>query len=90
MGGASWYKAWGSVGEGLLALLEKENATLLITDIDAARLRAMEKKFRVEVVPTEGSMYRDIDIFVPCALGGILHEESISQASLSCGGRGGE
>ena len=69
----------GSVGEGLLALLEKENATLLITDIDAARLRAMEKKFRVEVVPTEGSMYRDIDIFVPCALGGILHEESISK-----------
>ena len=69
----------GHVGYYLAQNLHQAGARLIATDVDAAKVERVVNEFgAVSVAPEE--IYRsDADIFAPCALGGIINDETIPQ-----------
>lgn len=69
----------GNVGHYLCHELHEAGATLVVTDIDASRVqRAVGEFGATAVAPDE--IYRQAgDIFAPCALGGVINDETIPQ-----------
>ncbi len=69
----------GDVGEPLAKQVHEAGARLLVSDIDPARSKDFAARLGVEVVEP-GDVYSvACDIFAPCAIGGILNDETISQ-----------
>jgi len=73
----------GSVGEHLLELLHKENAKLVITDINENRLREMSEKYGAQVVGLDEIYDQPVDIFSPNALGAGLNDDTIPRLKCS-------
>ncbi|MCY4418439.1 MAG: leucine dehydrogenase, partial [Cytophagales bacterium] len=73
--------AAGSVGHSLAQLLAKELPELLISDIQEDRLLSLYKGFPrgPRFIPPDAVYDTPADIFAPCALGGVLNEDSISR-----------
>ncbi|WP_027002363.1 Glu/Leu/Phe/Val family dehydrogenase [Hugenholtzia roseola] len=69
----------GNVGEHIIAHLEKEGATIFVTDIYADRLQAIAKKYKVEIVGKEDIYDLDVDIYAPCALGATVNDQTLSR-----------
>src|SRR5216117_3935768 len=69
----------GHVGYYLADLLYKEGAQLIATDIDAAKLKAVVDDFRAKPVGTDEIYGVEANIFAPCALGGIINDETMPQ-----------
>src|SRR5881394_1497581 len=69
----------GHVGYYLADLLHKEGAQLFATDIDAVKLKAVVDDYRATAVTPDEIYGVDADIFAPCALGGIINDETIPQ-----------
>ena len=67
----------GSVGEHLVKLLRKENATVFITDINTERLNKVASKYGAEIVAPEDIYDKAVDIYSPCALGGTINDETL-------------
>ncbi len=67
----------GHVGYELCKLLHAAGATLLVADLDEARVDRACAEFGAERVPSAEILFADADVLAPCALGAILHEESI-------------
>ncbi len=67
----------GSVGWSLCAKLHAQGAVLTVSDLDAARTARAAEQFGATVVEGEAIVAADVDIFAPCALGGILSAETI-------------
>jgi len=69
----------GNVGYQLAAYLHKAGARLIVSDVDPAKVDRLLKEFgAIAVAP--GDIYRsDADVFAPCALGGIINDETIPQ-----------
>jgi leucine dehydrogenase len=67
----------GNVGYHLCKLLHAAGATLLVSDLDDARVDRVCGEFGAERVSSADILYADADVLAPCALGAILHEESI-------------
>jgi len=72
----------GHVGFPLAEYLLDDGARLIVTDLDPGKVQQLKKKYGLErigdVSPDE--IYTvDADIFSPCAMGGIITEESIPQ-----------
>jgi len=67
----------GSVGEHLIELLHKENANIVVTDINKDRLDKMVNDYGVKVVGLDDIYEQEVDIFSPCALGAILNDKTI-------------
>lgn len=67
----------GHVGYFLADLLHKEGAQLVATDIDAVKLKAVVDDFRATPVGPDDIYGVEANIFAPCALGGILNDETI-------------
>jgi len=67
----------GKVATYLCGHLAKEGAKLFITDIQEMRARTAVKRFSAAYVKPERIFETPVDIFAPCALGGILNDESI-------------
>lgn len=84
----------GNVGGFLIdELLAKGVRSILATDVDATRLLQAQKRFgdRVRVqreTPDSSALFADVDIVAPCALGGILNDDTIPRvrARIICGG----
>jgi leucine dehydrogenase len=89
---ASAKKAWGSdslagkkvavlgvgkVGTNLCKYLNKDGATIFVSDINTIALKNVADKYKANVVSGEELLTMDCDIFAPCALGGILNDETI-------------
>ena len=72
----------GNVGYHLCKELHQAGAKLYITDVDQSAIKKAAKDFKVNVVKPQEIYQQPVDIFAPCALGGILHDESI--AKLKC------
>ena len=68
----------GNVGYQLARYLSEAGARLWVTDIDKAREQAAVKEFGASVVPAEKLFGLDVDVFSPCALGGILNDQTIA------------
>lgn len=67
----------GSVGWSLCEKLHAEGAVLIVCDLDPARTARAAEKFGATVVEGSAIVSTDVDIFAPCALGGMLSAETI-------------
>lgn len=67
----------GSVGWSLCEKLNAEGAVLTVCDLDAARTARAAEKFGAAVVEGDAIISADVDIFAPCALGGMLSATTI-------------
>jgi len=67
----------GHVGQNLLKLLSDAGAKLYISDIDEKKLKIATKEIKAKVVNNDDIYGLDVDIFTPCALGGIINDETI-------------
>jgi leucine dehydrogenase len=69
----------GHVGYFLADLLYKEGAQLVATDIDAVKVKAVVDDFRAKPVGADEIYGVEANIFAPCALGGIINDQTIPQ-----------
>ena len=67
----------GHVGYSLAALLHTDGAQLVATDIDAAKLKTVVDDFRATPVDPDDIYGVEANIFAPCALGGIINDETL-------------
>ena len=73
----------GNVGYHLCGYLKKEGAKLYVTDTDQRSLERVSKDFRANIINPEEIYSADLDIFAPCALGGILNNNTIPKLKCS-------
>ncbi len=69
----------GSVGEKLASALFWEGAQLLVSDVDDEKLKRVSREMGAKIYPADQIAKQPCDVFVPCALGGVLNEKSIRQ-----------
>ncbi len=69
----------GHVSSHLAEYLSNENAELYISDIDEEKVNEVAENTGATVVDPEDIYGLDVDIFSPCALGGIINDDTISQ-----------
>jgi leucine dehydrogenase len=69
----------GKVGYALCGYLVKEGAKVTIGDIDVDNLGRAVADHGVETVPLEDIHKLEADIFTPCALGGVINDDTISE-----------
>jgi leucine dehydrogenase len=67
----------GNVGYHLCKLLHEEGAHLIVTDIDAARVRRVVEEYDAKAVSPEELYAADADIFAPCALGAVINDDTV-------------
>ncbi|CAN5761332.1 leucine dehydrogenase [soil metagenome] len=72
----------GHVGYYLAKELHEAGAKLVVTDIDAERIKQVVTEFGARSVAPEEIYGVQADIFAPCALGGIINDATIPQ--LTC------
>ena len=69
----------GNVGYYLAKELHAAGAKLIVTDIDADRVRKVVDETKATAVGTEEIYGQRADIFAPCALGAIINDKTIPQ-----------
>lgn len=69
----------GEVGRGLARRLVERGARVKATDIDAERALDVHAELDVELIDPSSEFDQRCDVFAPCALGGILHDLSITR-----------
>lgn len=69
----------GAVGTALCELLHADGAELIISDTHNKRAQHVAERFQAKIVDTHEVMSQDVDIFCPCALGGIINDDTIHQ-----------
>lgn len=67
----------GNVGSNLVKLLKKEDAYVLISDIDEKKMEEVAKKYGCEIVSNTDITQVSADIFAPCALGEVITIENV-------------
>ncbi|HEX7026626.1 MAG TPA: Glu/Leu/Phe/Val dehydrogenase dimerization domain-containing protein [Gammaproteobacteria bacterium] len=67
----------GSVGRRLVEHLRTAGARVTVTDVFRDRSRAVAAELGVTEVEPEAIYGAEVDVFAPCALGGILNDETI-------------
>jgi leucine dehydrogenase len=72
----------GHVGYFLAKELHESGARLIVTDIDAERVKRAVNEFGARAVAPEEIYAMPADIFAPCALGAIINDKTIPQ--LTC------
>jgi len=71
----------GGVGAQLTRRLKEVGATVIGTDIDVDRGRAVAAELGAEFVEPSDEVEVPCDVFAPCALGGMLHDVTIERLS---------
>jgi leucine dehydrogenase len=82
-------KGVGKVGGGLLDYLVKENADIIISDIDDTRLKEIQSKFpKINICNPQEIHKSQVDIYSPCAMGSEFTEKNMNEikAKIICGG----
>jgi leucine dehydrogenase len=69
----------GHVGYYLAKNLNAAGAKLIVTDIDAEKVKAVVEETDAQAVAPDAIYGVHADIFAPCALGGIINDETIPQ-----------
>ena len=77
----------GHVGMSLAQKLHQAGAQLIVSDINQAAVRQACDELQATACPTDQIFQPQIDIFAPCALGGVLTQDNIAHLSarLVCG-----
>jgi len=73
----------GKVGMRLAELLVREGGIVLAADVDEERVQTAIRKLGVNAMSTEEAHAADVDVFCPCALGGVLNERTIKEMRAS-------
>ncbi len=78
----------GHVGYFLAGELARVGAKLIVTDVDRARVQRVVSEYRATPTSPEEVYAAAADVFAPCALGGVLNDQTIPQlnAELVVGG----
>ncbi len=77
----------GAVGSPMVELLVKEGARVLVADVDGHKVEKVQRDFPVQAIEPEGVYEAAVDVYCPCALGGVLNDETIPalRAKIVCG-----
>ncbi|EFA69454.1 Glu/Leu/Phe/Val dehydrogenase [Cylindrospermopsis raciborskii S07] len=67
----------GKVGKNLCEILSHQEVEIFVSDISNHKLAEVEKLYPVNIVDVEEIYELDVDIFAPCALGGIINSCTI-------------
>jgi leucine dehydrogenase len=78
----------GNVGLPLCGHLHEAGASLVVADMNPQRTAEAARRFCAQVVKPEAIYAQPVDLFAPCALGGVLDDRTIPslQARLVAGG----
>ena len=69
----------GHVGYNLAKWLHEAGAKLIVTDVNAASIARLVASFGADTVHPSEIFSVQADIFAPCALGGVINDETIPQ-----------
>ena len=69
----------GKVGAELCRLLHQAGADLLVSDLDRDRVTACVEQFGARAIPVGSAHKATADVYAPCALGGALNFQTISE-----------
>ena len=77
----------GKVGNYLLPYLKGEGAIIIGSDLDSTRVERAQSQYGLVPIDPDDVYGHECDIFVPCALGGILNDDTIPllKAKAVCG-----
>lgn len=77
----------GAVGYPMVEYLVQEKADVTIADIDAHRVAEVKKDFGINTMDAREVFGANADIYCPCALGGIVNDETLPQfrVKIICG-----
>lgn len=73
----------GKVGYQLVKLLVEGGASVVASDVDVDRVASAVRDFSVDVIESGSIHSVECDVFAPCALGGVLNNETIPQLKCS-------
>ncbi|MBP5973535.1 tryptophan dehydrogenase ScyB [Brasilonema sp. CT11] len=73
----------GNVGQNLCQHLHEHGAKLFVSDISTEKAEQVKHLFGATVVEPDEIYSVDVDVFSPCALGGILNSETIPRIKAS-------
>lgn len=73
----------GSVGMSLCHWLARAGTEIVVTDIDADRVKLAEQKYGAKGVAPDALLDQAADVFAPCALGGVITEKLAEQLNVS-------
>jgi leucine dehydrogenase len=62
----------GHVGEQLVRLLRDAGAWVCVADLDCAKATTVAERFGATALPAADFAVGDLDVFAPCALGGVI------------------
>ena len=77
----------GQTGADLISQLVAEGVEVVATDVNEQALNEVVSQYGVRAVAPDVIHAQDVDIFAPCALGGVLNDNTI--AELKCAGIAG-
>ena len=69
----------GNTGYHLAQHLNRAGARLVVCDVDQERAQRLVHEFDAQAIPAQDIFAVPADIFAPCALGGILNDDTIEQ-----------
>ena len=69
----------GSVGCGVAQRLDALGATLVVADIDATAVQRVTESFGARAAAVDAIHCVEVDVFAPCALGGVLDARTIPE-----------
>ncbi|HEU5305463.1 MAG TPA: Glu/Leu/Phe/Val dehydrogenase [Gemmatimonadales bacterium] len=67
----------GKVAYHLMQHLHAEGARIIVTDIDAEKVRRAEQEFGARPAPPDSIYDQDADIYAPCALGATVNDDTL-------------
>ena len=67
----------GKVGAEVARLAAAEGAEVGVSDVVVSRAQELAREIGARAVDTDAAVTADCDILSPCALGGVLHDESV-------------
>ena len=69
----------GKVGRGLTELLVDHGAQVTVSDMDTDAVTSVADEYGLETVAPENVYSTDCDVFAPCAVGGVINDDTIPQ-----------
>src|SRR5712692_5598649 len=77
----------GAVGKELVKYLVEAGAVVTAADVDEEKVKQMAAQYKVNVVQPGEIHKLDVDVYSPCAMGGILNDQTIPElhCKIVCG-----